>query len=570
MVWVGLILIATGAYSVLAVTSMKNGTVKLNSPDETANYYFSKKLAQDGEIGYIEPLLQESQGILHPRSTMGIDRRVVPTGFLGMILLYGAMASVTGAGIILFLTPLFAALSSISFYVLLTRIFSQKVAMLSAVLLLIHPAYWYYASRGMFPNILFVDLLLLGFALILASLSSRDAMREISPSRWNVWEALRDAKVIYALCGGLCIGLALTVRLSEIVWVVGILALLLVFNIRSVGWVRPSLIGVVMALPIVGLLIVNQTTYAHAFAGGYPIPTPSIPALQPGSWQAALQGVAGPTWGGLVGEVVRGLHSLYSLFFPFGFHPRAFLQHGMSYGVMLMPWLALPALIGVVEVARRILTSRDSGEWKSHVIYLLVTLGVAGWLITLYGSWVFFDNPSRETTIGNAYVRYWLPIYILSIPYIAEGIAWIAKQVRVGAQSAVVVIIVGFLTSASFFSVWYVSEDGLMSVRDSISHYHEVVESVQMITPKDAVIISQRSDKLFFPERRVALWEDEFKELTVMAGFAKNHPVYYFGVWDQESARRNSERYFAPHDLKLQLIAEYAGNEALYRVETVK
>ena len=43
-----------------------------------------------------------------------------------------------------------------------------------------------------------------------------------------------------------------------------------------------------------------------------------------------------------------------------------------------------------------------------------MSLVVSAWLLVVYGSWWFSDNPDPTAiTLGSSYVRYFLPLYIL-------------------------------------------------------------------------------------------------------------------------------------------------------------
>src|SRR3989338_2867794 len=72
------------------ILSMMGSSVKLdklNSPDETANYFFIKQFAQSGELSVREELNLVSP-IVHQRSVNVRGDQLVPGGFIGLILLY--------------------------------------------------------------------------------------------------------------------------------------------------------------------------------------------------------------------------------------------------------------------------------------------------------------------------------------------------------------------------------------------------------------------------------------------------------------------------------------------------
>ncbi len=51
-------------------------------------------------------------------------------------------------------------------------------------------------------------------------------------------------------------------------------------------------------------------------------------------------------------------------------------------------------------------------------------LGVLGlWLALYYGPWQFADNLAGQVSIGSSQVRYFLPLYVLSLPLVAYLLA---------------------------------------------------------------------------------------------------------------------------------------------------
>lgn len=131
-----------------------------NSPDEMANFYFSKNLAVNNSLSISEPLNNELGNRVYPRSIAASNGMLRPLSFIGLPVIYGVLAKIFTVKTIPFFTGFIAALSGLVFYWLLRRAFSQKWAWFGTLLLYINPAYFYYTARGMFHNVLFVDLLL--------------------------------------------------------------------------------------------------------------------------------------------------------------------------------------------------------------------------------------------------------------------------------------------------------------------------------------------------------------------------------------------------------------------------
>ncbi len=131
-----------------------------NSPDEMANFYFAKNVALNTSLSMSEPLNNELGNRVYPRSIAARNGRLKPLSFIGLPVIYGVLAKVSSVRAIPFFTGFIAAVAGLVFYLLLRKGFSQKLAILGTFLLYVNPAYFYYTARGMFHNVLFVDLLL--------------------------------------------------------------------------------------------------------------------------------------------------------------------------------------------------------------------------------------------------------------------------------------------------------------------------------------------------------------------------------------------------------------------------
>lgn len=534
-------------YSILSFASIQDERVRLNSPDETANYFFARTLAQTQEIGYEEPLIERSKGFVHPRSMTTANDRVVPVGFLGLVTIYGFLGHMFGPYAILFFTPIFAVLSAWLLYRFFASFFPRRVAMLSGALLLIHPAYWYYASRGMLPNVLFVDLLLLG-AVVLA-------------------RAYRTHLLRWYVLGGIGIGLALTVRLSEVLWVFASLFLvaLLMMPRRFFMSIISFLLG--CAIPLIGLFALNAHVYGHPFIFGYQSTATyeSVASFDRlFSLARTFDAEQLPT---LQEEFARMVEKARVYIAPFGYDPASFTKHFQLYGISMFWWFTLPTLIGFLMVLRRALVTCFVEKRRELITYIFVFILVSSWLVVYYGSWTFTDNISEEVTIGNSYVRYWLPLYLLSLPFVA----WTFSAFLRGGSKRIprIMIVLATVIVMMFFSgkaVLYQYRDSVFPIVENIAQYHKSTEWIIAHTERQSVIVSQRSDKNFFPDRKVAQSFPDFTEAPLIASLASRAPVYYYGMWDHEDAATISRRYLADHGLALEYVADFVDGERLFRI----
>ncbi len=534
-------------YSFLSFASVSGGVVRLNSPDETANYFFARTLAQTGQIGYQEPLLAVSKGVVHPRSMTTAGDKVVPVGFLGLTILYGFLAKILGVGAILFFTPFLAVCSALAFYFLLKRIFSQRVAALSAVLLLIHPAYWYYASRGMLPNVLFVDLLIIGALCVTLAF---------------------EKKQLWLSClGGIVIGTALTVRFSEVLWVVGAGLLLALAAVRRRTLLLIMCCALGCTIPLGVFFSLNKAVYGHPLLFGYQITATyeSVSALD--RTLDLLRNFSISAIPELKESIGQTLEKARAYAFPFGFDPAVFSLHFYQYGIQMFWWFSLLVVFGFFIVFRRALYDCFVHRRYRLILYSATTLFGGFWLTAFYGSWIFFDNSAEAVTIGNSYVRYWLPMYILTLPFASSALTYFLKSrsgwlARFAGVSACVVVLLYFSGNAVLLQF----PDSTLEVAKNIGRYQEGARQIQAVTPGDAVIFSERSDKNFFPERKSAQSFKDFAEKDLVSPLVERVPVYYYGLWSEKDAEYISHHYFTEYALHWEHVAEFGNNERLFWV----
>lgn len=540
------------AYSILSFSSIQAGRVKLNSPDETANYFFARTLAQTNAIGYAEPLLLQSKGVVHPRSMTTAGDKVVPVGFLGLAVIYGMLGKAFGAQTMLFFTPILAVLSAGIFYFFIRNIFSRRVAALSAALLLIHPAYWYYASRGMLPNILFVDILLLGALFLVMAEQKKQTM-------------------LYLL-GGLFAGFALTVRLSEIIWVVGALFITGAVMLGKRFFIAAILTAFGIAIPIAGLFFLNAQVYGHPLIFGYQSAATYESVASFDRVLALVRDFSVAQFPEIKNEFGVMLAKLRGYAFPFGFAPLTFQKNFQEYGIAMFWWFTLPTVFGFLIVLKKGLYDLFAARKKTLIVYTAISLLVGYWLVAFYGSWVFYDNISEEVTIGNSYVRYWLPLYVLSLPFVASLFVWLTagqsrgRASRVLLATSTIVVMLFFSGKAALYEY----RDSIFPIAENIKSYHRSAAWITTVTEQDAVIFSERSDKNFFPERRVAQSFPNLAERALVPPLAERVPVYYYSMWTPKDADYVSQRYFSDHGLRLELVEPFQNGERLYKVVRVQ
>jgi hypothetical protein len=498
------------------------------SPDETANAFFAGQFAQTGSLRVADPLSAQLGNALYPRSVVATNGTLLPQSFVGLPVLYGLFVYFFGQGILFVLTPLLAILSALALRCVFRRLFSPTVANLSAILFLIHPAIWYYSARGLMHNVLFVCLLIFGAYFFLC----RPLFAHLTRCEKRFGKLLPFQEHIDPIMAGMCVGLSIFVRASEVYWIVAAVLILFVYvKLYRIDFLRFFFGALVGLLPF---FLFNFLTYGHPLITGYTV-TDSV-----GVVRSAIESV-----------------STSSLLFPFGLDIKAAVSHIANYGVLLFWWLSALALMGFAITISK------------QRLYAILFLLIAFWLGIWYGSWTFFDNPdSTQITIANSYVRYWLPVFVLSLPFAAEALVWISARAKtrlasVIALCAFLLLIAGLNIRLVFFG----GQDGLIHVAATLQEMKQIKTDVLSRTEPNAVIVVDRSDKLFFPDRHVRYPLRAEKTYELMPTFHATVPLYYYGItFPPEDINYLNESKLSSIGLRIERIKTYK-EESLYRIE---
>jgi len=504
------------------------GFVKWNSPDETANYYFAKLYAETNNLSSFEKYNQSVSNIIAPRSIQSVAGYLKPVSFLGMTLIYGKLAGLTSIKLLPYFTPAFAALGLIFFYFLVKELFGPSTGLVSAALLAFFPPYFYYASRSMFHNVLFIVLLVSGFYFA-TIMSKRD--RIIAVYDDDDRELLKKARIarlknmvprlFYPALAGLFIGAAIMTRASELLWLAPVLFFAWLCNLKRIGLIRLVVFLTFLTLAATPVLYWNKQLYGGPLQSGYPQMNNSIVNL-----------VA--TSQGLVKSVIDAnllkQRELWSFFkktiFFFGFDRNLSLRNFYNYFYQMFPWLFYGAALGLVVFLIEMKRIRSR-----QVIFIFCWALTSVILLFYYGSWQFHDNPDpRQFTIGNSYTRYWLPIYLGAIPFAALLMVKLTRLAKFRFAVGITrVYLVGVIAIFSSLFILFGSNEGLVPTYYVMRENKAQADKIISLTEPESVIITRYHDKILFPERRVIVGLFDDDRMNAEYGkLVKLTPVYYY------------------------------------------
>lgn len=512
------------------------------SPDETANAFFARQYAENGSLAAFDSLNVDLGDALHPRSVFAEAGRLLPGSFIGLPVLYGTLIVVTGDWSLPFVTPILAALGVFAWYGIVRRIYDRQIAMLSAALLAIHPAWWYYSARSLMHNVPFVAFLLFAGYFFLAR-----------PSRGRRYASLD------LVLTGLFVGLALFFRTSEVLWLVlAVPAAAVAYRPKRIDLRRVALTVGAVALALVPMAVLNLQTYGSPVMTGY---------TATGAGENDV--VRPPETEGAVVETVSSppfVSSVFAFVLPFGFSYKDIGRNVLAYGMELFWWMTALICVGFpLSVPTRAVAKELRRPRRA---YLAFALAASAYLAVLYGSWTFFDNPDpSRVTIGNSHVRYWLPVYVLLTPFAAYAVRWISRRgltetSRRLAVAALLIVCAGLSVRA----VFYASEDGLVAAAETLERSKEIRANVLERTEPDAVIVVDRADKLFFPDRRVRYPLRDEATYALMPRILLRAPLYYYGItFPQTDIDYLNGEKFAGLGLRIEPVETY-DIETLYRI----
>ena len=498
-----------------------------NSPDETANYFFSYLYAKESKLSYPESENYFVDGLIAPRSMQFINGQVVPTSFYGLMVILGALAKVFSHNFLVFFIPLITAGSLIYFYLLIKKIFPSEVALVATILAAIFPAYWYYSTRSFYNNVVFVDFFIIGLYYLLLSLEKN--------------------KLLYYLASGLFLGWAVFVRTSEAIWLGTLIIIILILNLKKIKIINGLFFILIIIFTWLPIFYFNKLIYGQIFSFGY-------------NYNLLTS----------TEEIIKGNYSIIKqLVLPFDFNWGNIKLNFSNYFLKLYWWYFILAELGLAFLLSQAppfkLTEKKLLS-KKIIFYLIAFIFISSYLIIFYGSWLFADNPDPQAvTIGTSYNRYFLPIYLFSLPFIGYLIFYLFQQVKILKIFLYSLIIAGFFYF-SFKIVYLDNQEGIFKIESNLKDYQEIAGEVLALTDPQAVIIAERNDKIFFPARRVIYKLNNDKDYNLLGNLVNQIPVYWwrFVLTDTDLKYFNKQQEEKGFNWRLQSSIYCRHNQCLY------
>lgn len=440
--------------------------------------------------------------IVHPRSILVWQNNLVPISFPGLIYLLSPFYFVAGLWGIFIF---YGVLFVFLMYVFWRWLRRENLPMILWWVVGAQPALWYYLFHPLFNNILSF---LLGFCALFLLTESRQWAKNIG--------------VFFMI-------LALWVRPFDIIYFGPILLIASIYY--QVSW-RKRIKYFLAVGTGAGLLfaISNYLVYGQIYLFGYTLPKPTsvVSDLAPDYWRH-VKLLLKNTW-----------YFLAQLFWPY------FALAGLGFLAYLRAW-------------------RRVGRVYHFLLWCLFVAG--GALVLFYGVANLNDHVVKNNvSIGGAFARYWLPVYILC----SFLIAYLLDKLRVAGYRYFSYGILLILIIFSGYALVYRDNDSLMPERYNLLAGIQEKDLLQKIVPEDVILVLDREDKYFFPERKI-IHLSEFQDDYTLRGIKDllmiGKSVYYYGftLFDLDWGYLHQQK-LSPLNLRLQVL--HAGAEkSLYQFE---
>ena len=520
-----------------------------NSPDESLNYFFIDNFAKNSSLYQEENLNSIANNLVHPRSTLVLNNKIVPVGFVGIVLILGFISKIIGIKLALFCVPLLACIVPVLLYYILKEIFDDKIAFFSSLMLYFHPAFIYYSSRSLLPNVLFISFLIISIFFVFLFKNTENL----------------KIKYLAIILSSLSLSLSLITRLSEVVWVFVIYLFLLAYVFKKLNLKYIILFLCVFLVPMLFMLKTNYNIYGHPLSTGYcrfgnslqEEVTKDIDTIE---IEKEMQDIK-PLETNNNGEIT----GLLKFIFPFGIKLGTSWNNFYSYFITIFWWLFIPMIMGIIYFFKLKLFNN-----KIRKYYFVLATFLLLYLTIYYGSWTFFDNINKTITIGNSYIRYWLILYIIFLPFVGIGLFGFLKRINSKLLKLFLGGLFTFITIVSSFSTaMYFSEEGVLNVAENIKTYKYQLQQVTELTEPESIIITARMDKILFPTRKVMVLDEMgiIDNIGVINELLKkNIPLYVYSEIKDDDAGFLNMKYLNAVHISLILKSNIYNDYSLYEL----
>ena len=372
-----------------------------------------------------------------------------------------------------------------------------------------------YANRGLFPNLITVC-----FTAIAAFL---------------IWEKRSVSRAVFS---GILFALACTIRPIDVFWMIPWVACAWFVRRDCEKKKENRFIRYwILAASLIALIaiVVHVRTLGSLFHIGYFLRDPAIVGDQATTTAQIRATAPVQNW------------------FPFGIHPMHVWFNIRQYVIgMLWPWVLLMCAAAVFQwkVIRR-------SPWTGLFVWTVAST------VAVYGQGVYQDHIGvNVVSIGNSFLRYILPVAV----FVPAGVALFLQKID-ALDIRFLKVICGSMIAAcaglGFVMAYVLGSESIQASAATLRGYEAIQRVFVHPSQSDAVIFSDRSDKIFFTTHTKPV--SPMPPLREIARFKQAYPttqLYYFGRPLMDDALVD----WAAQGLTLK--AQFsAGNEVMYTIQ---
>ena len=169
-------------------------------------------------------------------------------------------------------------------------------------------------------------------------------------------------------------------------------------------------------------------------------------------------------------------------------------------------------------------------------------------------------------SLGSSYVRYFLPLYILSLPLLAFFLNQLWQRHKIYAK-ILVTLIMCLLVFISARQVLWSGQESLIAVKNQLLKYRvQAQDLLKQVSENDLILLDKSTDKIFFPERKHLIVPQNGVEWSEIKKILPYQPVYYFHHTAEVSRASLNQTKFNPQGLKVENGVLIDGGGVLYRI----
>lgn len=508
-----------------------------NSPDETANVVFIEQIAKNTRLR-VPVIIKQAPDFVTPRGLKRDGDTFAPVSFVGFPVAAGLLFKIAAKYGFFVINAALGMLAILTWYGFCRRLFGATVGLYSAILLALHPAVLYWGTRPFYSHALHLNAIIFALYLLARALrlsQKRGVVEQGVLSEQPTIAQPLNKKRAAAFFSGFFAALAFVLRPPETIWLAPVF--LFIFarrNSRAKISVLLCVLGA--AIPALTVILMQNALYGSWFRTGYP----QLTVL------------------------------------PLDFNFIRILEIAYQY-ILLFPWyFTVLVIIGlIVCAARRGIASRRLRFWA------LGALVVALFLLQFYGSLDFKDRLDLLPSIGTSFTRYFLVLYLLLTPIAAYGlraIRFIPLEIGRGLRPRSLTgftrygrwFVTPLFLLMAFFSlrmVLWSSDESVLSINSVLRENIATREAVLDAAPQGSIILTERSDKIFFPYYEVVA---RFRDLTKPQFEAlKEYPLYYETFLNNSDVEQENIEFWQKFGLRARMMLILGRSHTLYKLDKI-